>query len=412
MFGASTFGFVSNNNNNNNNNNNSNKKIQTFGGSNNNKSLQKHSVNEKLSYQYTDTINWEKETKWKRVYPPEYDPNEEDIIDLEPFGDGIEEIIIKLPCTHVYKKNNLLNWLTKSQPRCPMCKRYYGLGSQPSGTMSIVLMPNIDCGGSPHGVGTFQVTYNFPNGVQGTRMKNPGNRYQGTRRICYYPNTKDGNVMVQLLKLAFLNGVLFVVGQSVTTGRDNCVIWGGIHQKTNLHGGPQKHGWPDPKRLEAMTRECKDNGIELKIPAKTKQKNKETMKSTSLSPLEMAKHFLLYISKYTDKKNTSDERTNHILAMLVDLNLSQNDINNEVFLKGKILEAEEICKKEMIEFGTILFKKIEKHASRKDTKHVQKILAMFLELGRKTRVRLVNKEQDANNELFLIEKIKEAEALI
>ena len=161
-----------------------------------------------------------------------------------------------------------------------------------------------------------------------------------------------------------------------------------------------------------MTRECKDNGIELKIPAKTKQKNKETMKSTSLSPLEMAKHFLLYISKYTDKKNTSDERTNHILAMLVDLNLSQNDINNEVFLKGKILEAEEICKKEMIEFGTILFKKIEKHASRKDTKHVQKILAMFLELGRKTRVRLVNKEQDANNELFLIEKIKEAEALI
>ena len=43
---------------------------------------------------------------------------------------------------------------------------------------------------------------------------------------------------------------------------------------------------------------------------------------------------------------------------------------------------------------------------------MQKILAMFLELGRKTRVRLVNKEQDVNNELFLIEKIKEAEALI
>lgn len=95
----------------------------------------------------------------------------------------------------------------------------------------------------------------------------------------------------------------------------------------------------------------------------------------------MAKHFLLYISKYTDKKNTSDERTNHILAMLVDLNLSQNDINNEVFLKGKILEAEEICKKEMIEFGTILFKKNRKACVAKRYKTCAKDIGNVFRIG-------------------------------
>jgi ATP-dependent Lon protease len=80
--------------------------------------------------------------------------------------------------------------------------------------------------------------------------------------------------------------------------------------------------------------------------------------------------------------------------------------------KGNSLEAEEVCKKEMVEFGKIIFEKIKNHASRKDVKHIHKILAMFLSLERKVRVRLVNKENDDANEFFLVDKIKEAEALL
>jgi hypothetical protein len=72
--------------------------------------------------------------------------------------------------------------------------------------------------------------------------------------------------MLKLLKKAFMAGVLFVVGQSITTGQPNVVVWGGIHQKTALRGGPAVHGWPDDQRLTILTAECKQRGIELLPP--------------------------------------------------------------------------------------------------------------------------------------------------
>jgi len=33
-----------------------------------------------------------------------------------------------------------------------------------------------------------------------------------------------------------------MVGTSVTTGQQNTVVWGGIHQKTSPHGGTSNHG--------------------------------------------------------------------------------------------------------------------------------------------------------------------------
>ena len=80
------------------------------------------------------------------------------------------------------------------------------------------------------------------------------------------------------------------------------------------------------KGSEAMTRECKDNGIELKI-RKTKTKNKETMKSTSLSPLEMASIYCIF---RIYRQRTQVMSVPIISSDAVDLNLSQNDINNEV----------------------------------------------------------------------------------
>jgi deltex len=216
-----------------------------------------------LTFRYEDSIDWARVTKWKSVYPPEYDPHAECIFDLQPMGDGVELGVVKLPCGHVFKKNVLKRWLDK-HARCPLCYHYFNNvnGPQPSGTMSIKLLQNLHCSGSAKH-GTYEVTYIFNNSIQGSRMKNPGKNYRGTTRRCYYPNTKEGNAMVELLKKAFMKGVLFVVGQSVSSGMDNCVIWGGIHQKTQTSGGPQNHGWPDPKRLQIMTDECKQNGVEL-----------------------------------------------------------------------------------------------------------------------------------------------------
>ena len=60
---------------------------------------------------------------------------------------------------------------------------------------------------------------------------------------------------------AFEGGHAFVVGQSVTTGQDNTVIWGTIHQKTNTHGGTGAHGWPDPTYVNRLVSECAAKGI-------------------------------------------------------------------------------------------------------------------------------------------------------
>lgn len=51
--------------------------------------------------------------------------------------------------------------------------------------------------------------------------------------------------MLKLLEEAFNRKLIFTVGRSVTTGRDNQVVWNGIHHKTNLSGGSAYFGYPD-----------------------------------------------------------------------------------------------------------------------------------------------------------------------
>lgn len=53
----------------------------------------------------------------------------------------------------------------------------------------------------------------------------------------------------------------FTVGRSVTTGKENSVIWNGIHHKTSLDGGPTAFGYPDPTYFERVTQELKERGI-------------------------------------------------------------------------------------------------------------------------------------------------------
>ena len=86
-------------------------------------------------------------------------------------------------------------------------------------------------------------------------------RYGGTSRCGYLPDSPEGIGACALLVKGFLAGQLFVVGDSVTTGATNCVVWGGVHQKTSPSGGVHCHGWPDPSYFERLMHECAAVGV-------------------------------------------------------------------------------------------------------------------------------------------------------
>lgn len=67
--------------------------------------------------------------------------------------------------------------------------------------------------------------------------------------------------MLSLLKEAFDRKLIFTIGRSVTTGRDNQVVWNGIHHKTNLSGGSAYFGYPDPTYFTRVKEELAAKGI-------------------------------------------------------------------------------------------------------------------------------------------------------
>ena len=63
--------------------------------------------------------------------------------------------------------------------------------------------------------------------------------------------------VVELLKIAWKRRLIFTVGMSVTSMRDNTVVWNEIHHKTNQHG----HSYPDPKYLDNVLLELAIQGV-------------------------------------------------------------------------------------------------------------------------------------------------------
>ena len=86
---------------------------------------------------------------------------------------------------------------------------------------------------------TIVIDYFFRWGTQGPEHPNPDRSYDGTRRTAYLPDNHEGREVLQLLRRAFDARLVFTVGTSVTTGRQNQVTWNDIHHKTNMSGGPQ-----------------------------------------------------------------------------------------------------------------------------------------------------------------------------
>ena len=48
------------------------------------------------------------------------------------------------------------------------------------------------------GYNTIQITYNIPDGTQGQNHPNPGERYRGTIRVAYLPDTMEGQEVLKV----------------------------------------------------------------------------------------------------------------------------------------------------------------------------------------------------------------------
>ncbi|NXX38554.1 DTX3L ligase, partial [Tricholaema leucomelas] len=170
-----------------------------------------------------------------------------------------KEILSK--CKHVFCKS-CIDQAMSYKKSCPVCNTVYGPmeGNQPEGTMSTATM-STPLPGYPH-CGTIVITYDMFGGIQTVNHPNPGKHYSATRRIAYLPDNEEGREILQLLKRAFKQKLIFTVGQSRTTGAQNVITWNDIHHKTSLYGGSTGFGYPDPDYLQRVRSELKAKGIE------------------------------------------------------------------------------------------------------------------------------------------------------
>ncbi|NWH50632.1 DTX3L ligase, partial [Fregata magnificens] len=170
-----------------------------------------------------------------------------------------KEILRK--CNHAFCKSCIDQAMTYKQA-CPVCNTVYGLmkGDQPEGTMSARTVSSALSGYS--NCGTIEITYNMHSGIQTNNHPNPGKPYYATSRIAYLPDNKEGREILQLLRRAFDQKLIFTVGQSRTTGAQGVITWNDIHHKTSMTGGPTNFGYPDPGYLQRVRSELKARGIE------------------------------------------------------------------------------------------------------------------------------------------------------
>ena len=140
--------------------------------------------------------------------------------------------------------------------KCPVCSTIYGkmIGDQPPGNMSVFTDDYTHCDGFPD-CGTIIIDYSMHSGKRGTI------NFPGTHRTAYLPNNAAGKEVLELLREAFDRKLIFTVGRSVTTGRDNQIVWNGVHHKTSLSGGSSHFGYPDPTYFDRVKLELAAKGI-------------------------------------------------------------------------------------------------------------------------------------------------------
>lgn len=142
--------------------------------------------------------------------------------------------------------------------KCPICNIIYGIliGDMPPGNMVVSIFPKeiMSCE-SFENFGTIEITYMIPSGLFN------GQKFSGTNRKAYLPDTPEGREILKLLKIAFDRKLTFTIGTSTTLGKKNTVIWNGIHHKTATGGGTKFFGYPDDTYFTRVRQELALKGI-------------------------------------------------------------------------------------------------------------------------------------------------------
>ena len=131
---------------------------------------------------------------------------------------------------------------------------YIHSGPQPPGSMTVTLNKTIKLAGH-ESYPTFIIDYNFPRGTQTAKHPNPGSPFAGVKRRTYIPASPEGCKVMAMMIQAWERKLLFRVGTSTTSGKENVVTWNDIHLKTSTTGGPTKYGYPDPTYLSRVSGE-------------------------------------------------------------------------------------------------------------------------------------------------------------
>ncbi|KAL7531827.1 hypothetical protein ACHAXR_004260, partial [Thalassiosira sp. AJA248-18] len=145
---------------------------------------------------------------------------------------------------HLFHYECIQNAL-EAKPQCPVCRKHVGApqGKCPSGKMSVMVDPQ-RCSGFD--VNSIVITYDIQAGTQLEYHESPGQKHGGKFTSAFLPNNPDGRNLLKRFKFAWMHGLTFTVGTSLTTGRSNQCVWASIHHKTSTTGGVERHGYPDP----------------------------------------------------------------------------------------------------------------------------------------------------------------------
>jgi deltex-like protein len=174
--------------------------------------------------------------------------------EFEPADDG--QIVHLANCRdHFFHQDCIKAALIGAALKCPVCGVTYGdlEGTMPSGSMAMELVPSLQCDSYPPG--TWVLTYQFNSGVQ------DGISYSGNSRNAVLPNTKEGREILRLFIRAFYRRHIFKIGDSITNGTTDTVVWAGIHHKSNVSGGPAQFGFPDPTYFSRVKEELAARGV-------------------------------------------------------------------------------------------------------------------------------------------------------
>jgi len=148
--------------------------------------------------------------------------------------------------------------------KCCHCQQRYAVetGNQPTTGRLTWSFINTPCSGF-ESYGTIKISFDFQGGIQGSEHYHPGQPYHGDHRQAFLPNNEAGREALELTKIAFKRRLIFTIGTSLTTKRENGIVWASIHFKTRMNGGQLSHGWPDDTYYDRFKEELKAKGVTI-----------------------------------------------------------------------------------------------------------------------------------------------------